>query len=335
MIIDPVASVIVKKVFDMYCQGLSIDNIVKELNREGILPPVLYKRSLGYNMPNFNKNGIWTHYVVLTMLHNQVYIGNMVSNYARKASYKSKKMITLPENERIVVENTHEPIISEEQFWKVQEMLKQKRRACVGNEPPYIFAGKVKCLECGSSLAKKNSKYLRCRLYAQAPDRCTTHSIPLKDLTEIVTNKLREYISKYANWDGLIGNLNKAEFMQRTNSFEKEKIILIEELYSKNRAFKQLYEDKAKKIITEEQFAFLNRELSQDQEKIQNRINQINSKLELAKDEDYQTKKIQLIVDRYRDFTELNTQIVQEFIDTIEVGEKINGKREIKINWLI
>ena len=96
--------------------------------------------------------------------------------------------------------------------------------------------------------------------------------------------------------------------MQKMDNLEKEKKFLIEELYTKNRAFKQLYEDKTKELITEEQFAFLNKELSQDQEKIQNRINQINSKQELIKDEDYQVKKIMLIIDKYKDFTELNTR---------------------------
>ena len=94
--------------------------------------------------------------------------------------------------------------------------------------------------------------------------------------------------------------------MQKMDNLEKEKKFLIEELYTKNRAFKQLYEDKTKELITEEQFAFLNKELSQDQEKIQNRVNQINSKLKLAEDENYQTKKIMLIIDKYKNFTELD-----------------------------
>ncbi|MDR0773909.1 MAG: recombinase family protein, partial [Rickettsia sp.] len=74
----------VRRIFNLYCEGFSVNNIVITLNNENILPPALYKRSRGYKMPDFNKNGVWSHYVVLAMLHNQIYIGNMVSNYAKK-----------------------------------------------------------------------------------------------------------------------------------------------------------------------------------------------------------------------------------------------------------
>ena len=205
LIIDPIAALNVQRIFDLYCEGLSTNNIAITLNNENILPPTLYKRSIGQNMPNFNKNAVWTADTILKMLHNQMYIGNMVQNYMKKISYKSKKFITLPKSERIIIQNTHEAIITDVQFWKVQDMLTQKRRACTVNNTPHIFAGKVKCMDCGSSISKKNSKYLRCRLYSQAPNKCTVHSIPIKDLNETVTNRLNEYINRYTNW----GRINR------------------------------------------------------------------------------------------------------------------------------
>ncbi len=82
------------------------------------------------------------------MLRNQVYRGNTVQNKRRKISYKSKKVIDNQKDKWIVVENTHEPIIDDETFKKVNLMLEAKDTSKYTRHE-YLFKGLLKCYHCG------------------------------------------------------------------------------------------------------------------------------------------------------------------------------------------
>ena len=90
----------------------------------------------------------------------------MVQGYNRKPSYKSKKQVNLPKSERIIVKNTHEPIITKEQFLNVQSLFKSKTKRCK-NGKVHMFANKLVCLDCGAKLYKcqnhKDYTYFSCK----------------------------------------------------------------------------------------------------------------------------------------------------------------------------
>ena len=62
------------------------------------------------------------------ILNNQTYLGKMVQHKDIKISYKDKKKRRLPKEQWIVVDNTHEPIIDQETFDRVQAIQKIKRK---------------------------------------------------------------------------------------------------------------------------------------------------------------------------------------------------------------
>ena len=93
----------------------------------------------------------WTIAHVKAILKSEVYIGNSVHNMQSTVSFKSKKKVRKPESEWFRVENTHEPIIDKEVFYRVQEQIKSRRRQTKEKATP-IFAGLVKCADCGWSM---------------------------------------------------------------------------------------------------------------------------------------------------------------------------------------
>ena len=102
---------------------IGVTKIAQILNDKGIPTPTKYKLSKGFKFNNQGKNiDYWCESTVSKILKNEVYIGNMVQGYNKKVSYKSKKMKIQPREKWIIVKHTHEAIISDEQFYKVQEL---------------------------------------------------------------------------------------------------------------------------------------------------------------------------------------------------------------------
>ena len=80
-VIDEPAAAVVRRIFQMRCEGLGYRSITLVLNEEGILPPREYRyQSAGKQNPYTKSNGKWSISEVRQLLHNEAYIGNMVQH---------------------------------------------------------------------------------------------------------------------------------------------------------------------------------------------------------------------------------------------------------------
>lgn len=148
LLIDTDVAENIQLIYDLYESGMGTGKIANYLNEKGIDSPAKYKRKLGFHIPSKYKAEIWFDTTILKILKNQMYIGNMVQGYSKKVSYKVNKYIPVKPEERIIVPNTHEGIITKEQFHHVQELLKSRRITGQGTPHPNIFAGKLRCKDC-------------------------------------------------------------------------------------------------------------------------------------------------------------------------------------------
>lgn len=158
LLIDEFASNIVKRIFDMYINGMSTYQISDILNEEKIEPPAVYlKMNLVHRSENYYK---WRPTSVQKILKNEVYLGKLLQGKTKKLSYKSKKKIELPREVWIVEENAHEAIIALETFNKVQEILERKFNTRNRNRE-YLLKGITYCHNCGNKLTfvTKTEKY--------------------------------------------------------------------------------------------------------------------------------------------------------------------------------
>lgn len=336
LVIDDEASIIVKQIYDLYEQGNGVTIISHILNDKGILTPTKYKQSQGANFQNQGKNiDYWSESTISKILKNEVYIGNMVQGYNKKVSYKSKKMVALPKSEWIVVENTHEPIISKEQFYRVQELFKSKNRRCKDGEI-HLFAGKLICLDCGSKLYKcQNDRgyvYFSCKSSKKNYGTCTRHSIGYDNLKELITGKIKEKILAYYNFDNISDklfvsndNLNTAQLL------ENKKEALSKDMESINKAIKELYLNKVNGKVPEDVFEDLKSSFLSDKSNKQKELTKIENDLSNLKEKELNSKfikeKKEKIINHFKDFKELNYDIVNSFIDYIEIGEKSSASQ--------
>ena len=332
LVIDKIASLIVKDIYKLYLQGMGFSKIAKYLNDNKIPSPSFYKYKKGIKL-NINTNKKredvkWSSNAIKSILTNELYIGNLIQGKRTTISYKNHKIIKKNKQDWIKIENTHEAIIDKKDFLKVQNIINKKIRP-IKNGSIHIFSKKVFCLECNNCMKKKNStkyEYLIC-----SNTNCINNKAIRYDVLEnIILNKLNIIIDKYFNIK-MLNNLNLD--MINNNlllSLNKQKDNIIKEINKKEIYFKNLYEDKVNNIITKIQFKNLINEYNIDINLLKKELNILNNKINKYKNN---FKKNNLLFNKYKKINKLNKIIIDEFIDKIYISKLNKNKREIKIKW--
>jgi site-specific DNA recombinase len=349
LIIDEEAAQVIRRIFNWYLEGYGTQHIAFMLNEKGISNPTKYKQDAGLNFKNSSMNndyGLWNKTTTKRILKNEMYIGNMVQGKRQKVSYKSKKIVSMAKDQWIKAENTHDPIIEKGVFDEVQRRISQHQRS-TGNGQAHIFSTKVRCLDCGSTMSKLTSfrgnkklySYLRCKIYAIAANKnlCTSHAIRLDILQNTVTQRLKEHINNYLDESSITYRLQAETEINNKITNLKNEIYKIENQLSQNsQVLKNLYVDKIKGIITDEQFMELNNGFSGEKENLNRKKTDTEKLILQLSDKAGNMDKWIEVVRKYKDFQELTHIMVSEFIDYIEIGEKNKDtdEQKIKIHWL-
>ncbi len=345
LIIDPIACNIVKNIYYLYLKGLGFTSIAKYLNSKNIPCPSLYKYQKGIKLnviSNRPREEIkWNANAIKTILTNEVYLGHLVQGKRTTISYKNHKIIKKDKKEWIKTINTHEAIIDEEIFNKVQIAIKERTKPLNKTGFVHIFSGKVFCLECNHYMRKKNTKrheYLVCSNNRDGYNNCENkYSIRYDKLAKIVLDAINNKITKYYDEKELVNlylNSINNKYINTIYFLEKQIIDIQNKISKNNNYIKNIYEDKVNDIITIEQFKYLLSIYSKNKETYIKQIKSINNEIDYYKNKEHYINNKD-ILKKYQRLKELNKIIVDEFIDKIYI-EKINKEntsRNIYIKW--
>ena len=195
-IIDKKAANVVKKIFSMILNGKSKKEVVEELNKMNIATPSTYKvdeKIYKYNYKETSKK--WTTKKLDGILKNRTYTGDLVQGKMKKLSHKVNKTLRVSEDDWIIIPNHHKALISNEDFEKVQELL-YDRTIKVRKDNSYdLFAGHLRCNECGGNLVLRQSKgyeYYYCSNFVYKKS-CTRHACNKKKLEQNVIDILNNF----------------------------------------------------------------------------------------------------------------------------------------------
>ncbi len=261
---DEYAADIVRKIYAWKIEGMAVSAIAEKLNALGILSPKEYKKSLGINYKGgftSSKGSHWSNSTVKRILTNEIYLGHMVQGKSEKINYKLKKSIEKPREEWIKVENTHEAVISEEQFRIVRNLLKTDARVSPVTGENSLFTGILFCGDCGEQMIRRVNRYKDTRrVYyicstKNRREGCSRHSIQEERLKEIAAEMIRRYAESF---------LEEKKVFEKARELEAdfESIVRYDSEIERLRAEQDkytslcfgLHEDLRQGVITKEEF---------------------------------------------------------------------------------
>ena len=341
-VVEPEAAEVVRRIYRMALEGYGLAETAAQLAADGVVNPTYYWRSRGTSRSG-SKSTVeptkWGHTTVKKILTLQEYCGDVINFKSYSKSYKMKKRIENPEENRAIFLNVHEAIIDRQTWEKVQALQKgTRRKKPTVTQEPSVFSGLLKCPECGGNLNfhfnqnNHDIKFFSCQNHNSGYRKCSkTHYIRLDFLEQVVLYEVKRlacFASEYEN-DFIKAMIGRSAKVAENATLRKQREL--DALTARDREldmlFERLYEDNVAGKIDDARFAKMSKRYEQEQGENAKKIKAL--RLELKKDE---SKRMDIddfleTVRRYTDATTITKRMVAELIDHIEVyhAEKQDG----------
>ena len=334
LLVEEETAATVRRIYALYLGGMGIHRIAELLEGEGVPPPGAHRGG--------GAGGPWSHTAVSRILRGEVYTGTMVQGVKRKVSYKSKKLLPVPKEDWVRVENTHEAIIDRQTFETVRERLGLRTRSD-GTGTVHPLAGKVRCGDCGSLMHRVTHKYkgvarsyLQCAKYARTRRNpaCTGHTIRMDRLMEAVHTRLLGRIDKLCT----AGDPGRFRFPGREGGDARATELRLVALRKREaryaRALQTLYLDKTEGLITAGQFREMSASIAADRSGILAQLAALEARLP-GEERTAAAVPPAAQVEALLRPPALDRALVDLVIERIEVGEKLPGGegQAVKIFW--
>ncbi len=341
-IIDEPAAEIVRKIYDLCVDGKGPTQIAKILRKEKILTTKFYyAQAKGKPLPDNPYH--WNENSVIHILERMEYTGCTVNFKTYTKSYKLKKKLENPKENWAIFYDTQEPIISKEQWERVQELRQNKRRNTKTNKQG-LFSGLIFCADCGSKLHFATCKrfdstqdHYRCSQYKGNTGSCTVHFIREETLKKIVLSQIFEVTAMmYDNADKFFNLVAKQQLDEQVKEIQNKKKQIAKfqkRIAELDKIFKRIYEDDITGAISHERFLKLSAEYEAEQKELQKQVSIFEEETSNFDRQQIDFKQFYEIVKKYVGIKELTPTIVNEFIKKIIVHapDKSSGHRVQKI----
>ena len=333
LVIDEEAAEVVRTVYKWFISGMSMMAITKKLNEQEIPCPSVYKRMNGLKYKNpYEKaySAKWQDTAIRRMLTNQMYLGDLVQGTMKVKSYKVQVNQRQAEKDWIIVPDTHEPIISREDFALVQELLKRRARKAPEKQILYWYSGYVKCGDCLNSMRRKEHKhdygyyvYLKCTTYTRIDKNiCTKHTIRLDKLEEMVLSAIQSQVALAVDIDQAIQIINSNDNVNKeTIKLNKMLIKAKEEIEKVESLILDLYPDWKAGMISKDEYMKLKQKFDEQKSKANKKVSDLEKQIEEAKNGQDSTNQFLENFLKFKNITELTREVMAALIDMIYIYE--------------
>lgn len=339
-IVDPAAAKVIRRIFENFLSGMRMFEIADMLNQEGVESPAAYFRKKNPGDGTYSNQSeirVWDPNSIKRILTRKTYYGAYVGHMVEVTEVGGKYGRLVPEEEQIVIEGMHEPIISKEEFLEARSKLIKTGRVVTG-KLSYPLRGKVRCGTCRRVCRRmlKNPtkdphqaylcKYSR-RQFGEY--KCTLDDIDEKELEGIVWEAIRKMIS--------LSDAAQKRIMEGLKKSERDQAVL-EKLLDKAKKVKSKVE--TERLDLTEQFLLdkmTREEYQREKEQMDFRISQEEEKIvEIEKRlDDLKTglnKDAERDMERIREYVgaeELTEELVGALVDKVLFYDK----EHIEICW--
>ena len=336
---DEETAPVVQRIFESAANGDSSRKIAIALNQDGVIPPLKYRvlyRDEFTPQGAARASDLWNYTTVKRILKNSVYLGHTLLGKTKKASIKSKKKLAVPEENWVVTENTHEPLVSQELFDLAQFNLGRGSSDYRQHERvrKSIFSGIAFCAKCGAALCScgtvykgEREKYWYLTCNRKRPDintPCSGVRIKYSDILEVVRRDLNSFIDltraqkeavvreamRRAGNDGLI----KARKIQLQKAQARLETI--------DKVITKLYTDNAEGRIDDDRLDRMLTDLQKETEALKRTVKNLSG-VDPVTETKHNYQAFFELTNRFSHIDELDRDTLVTFVERIEVGPKI------------
>ena len=350
-IVDEKAAEIVRRIFNLTMQGNGPYRIAKILEAEKIDIPAYHQQKLGYGLhqsKNFEYPYRWCSSTIASILKKQEYLGHTV-NFKTRKYFKDKKSKYVSEDNWLIFENTHEAIIDQETFDNVQRIRGNVKRYPDGWGEYHSLTGLMYCADCGSKMYVhrtsnyKNIPYYTCSAYTKVP--CGTlcpsaHRIKAEAVLNLIQETLKD-LKKYLDEDNeaFIRSIQNEMEEKEKVEIERQRVRLIDSksrIQELERLMCRIYEDMILEKIPSSRYEILNSQYETEQRALSKEIKDLELTISRYEKETDRARKFISLINRYENFDEHTTTMINEFVEKIIIHERDrkgsqNSKQKIEI----
>ncbi len=340
LIPDPYASRIVQDIYRMRLDGCSAARIAKALNELHILSPLAYKKNNGFP---YAKNGWadredcqWSAHTVIRILQDETYTGCLAQGKQGTPHYKLKELEQRPSSEWVRVKDTHEAIITKQDYDLIQRIAGLDTRTAPDKSSVYLFSGILICGCCGGRMTRKTNrlkdKEYRYYYCPTGKKHGCTNPVMIKEntLVDCVLECLKSYVRNVASLGEILSSIDQSKINRELVNQYSSQIVQNEQQLEKNMTFKsQLYENLISGMITKEEYTSFKAKYTRVEERIRGSIKQLKAQLDDVLEN--RSERLRWI-NRFTEFanlTELDRKVIIQLIQSVRVV----GKKEIDIKF--
>ncbi len=354
-VVDEPAANVVRRIFEMRSHGVSPRHIADKLNKEGIptASDYLYAK-LGKPNPRRTSH-LWSAERIRALINNPTYLGHLAQMRTTTVSYKNHKTVKKDPSEWIIIENTHEPIVSQEIWDKCREIeasVSQGKKTKTGFVAP--LSGLMFCADCGEKMrlawnnttngSKKNPrKYVRHNFNCGRYNRhgkiaCNSHYIKMKDINELVLTDIRSMAKLVIeNEEAARQKFLAHKEKQNVHRIKLDTAKLRESRYRLEELQKlipSVYEDKVLGRIPESVCVNLLEKYQSEQKELSAEVKELEANLSAVKQDEQDAEEFIRRLQKYIDVQELTREMCLELIEYITVDEYASDRpRDIHIYY--
>ena len=324
IIVDPEAAEVVKLIFELTAQGKSKTEVANYLNAQGIDTPSAYKKRKGSR--NFfhavEVKSLWSTSSIRDILNDEVYLGKLIWNKTKKRIGSNNTSSYVPKDEWMVIENCHEPIITQELFDMAHANSKKCVRSKRGkrNYNPFYYCG-----VCGRALApskRVKGDILLCyssRIEENSP--CKSNRVEIAKVEDAIMKTVNMYATVYLDEKGI-----KRAGKSKEVSSEEKLAVLEKKVKSLSSKKMMLYSDYKDDKLTREEYVKRSKAMVEQIDELHQKIEQLKSELPT---EDNSAGKFETQLENIINMESFDREKIQKVIKKVI----INGEDNIEIVW--
>ena len=351
-IVDDEAAAVVRRIYQMCIDGYGIDKTAAIFEQEEILKPTEYWKLKGVRKPGrkpFSESPYhWSSNTVNKILTSREYMGDVVNFKTYSKSFKDKRRYENPEENHVIFEGVHEPIIDRQTWEMVQHIREGTKRRQPKKVEKNMFAGLLYCADCGRKLhfnvnhPHTELQYFNCSNYRGNRGTCNqTHYIRVDALEQVMLLEIRRLTAFLQDKEEDFVKLLMAKTLEVA---ERESARREEELRANlarcaelDGLFSKTYEDNANGKLSDDRFMMLTKRYDDEQLVLKKKISALRAEIDKDKKSRMNAASFLRLVRKYTDIQELTPLVLNEMVEKIVVhhaqGTGKNRTQQLDIHY--